>query len=57
MQEPDQVVGPAAAEDLAVAGVVADKGQLGRHHGQIGGGQQLPPGRTQQHKGGQADRQ
>src|SRR5215207_4771080 len=54
MDQPDQVVGPAAAEDLTVAGVVADKGQLGRHHGKVGGHQQLPPGRTQQDKGGQA---
>jgi hypothetical protein len=57
MDQPDQVVGPAAAEDLAVAGVVADKGQLGRHHGQVGGREQLPPRRTQQKEPGHADGQ
>src|SRR5918995_3663285 len=44
VEEPDQVVGLAAAEDLAVAGVMADKGELGGHNGQVDRGQQLPPG-------------
>src|SRR4029450_2689155 len=44
VDQPDPVVGPAGAEQLAVAGVVADEGELGEPHRQIGGGQELPPG-------------
>src|SRR5215216_8023147 len=44
VDQADQVVGPAGAEQLAVAGVVADEGQLGEHHREVGGRQQLPPG-------------
>jgi hypothetical protein len=54
VEEPGQVVGPAATEDLAVAGVVADEGQLGGHHGQVDGGEQLPPGVTQEKENHQA---
>ena len=44
VDQADQVVGPAAAEDLAVAGVVAEEAELGGHDGEVGGGEQLPPG-------------
>src|SRR4029450_7322939 len=43
VQQPDPVVGPPGPEQLAVAGVVADEGQLGEPHRQIGGDGQLPP--------------
>ena len=59
VDQADQVVGPAAAEDLAVAGVVADKAELGRHHRQIDRREQLPPGLAQDQErdpaGGQQD--
>src|SRR5919106_2588230 len=54
VEEPDQVVGPPGAEQLAVAGVVADKGDLGEDDRQVGGDGQLPPGRPDHHKGGPA---
>jgi hypothetical protein len=44
MHQPDQVVGPPGTEQLTVAGVMADKGDLGEHHRQKRGGDQLPPG-------------
>jgi hypothetical protein len=52
MDQADQVVGAAAAEDLPVAGVVADEGDLGEDDRQVGGGHQLPPGVPQ---GGEGD--
>jgi hypothetical protein len=41
--QPNPVVGPPGAEDLAVPGVMADEGELGEHHRQIAGDGQLPP--------------
>ena len=59
VQQADQVVGGSGAGDLAVPGVVADEGELGEHHRQVGGGDQLPPGspsRTKAtHAGGEQD--
>jgi hypothetical protein len=51
VEEADQVVGPPGPEELPVAGVVADEGELGEHHRQIGGGAQLPPRRPQDGEG------
>src|SRR4029453_9691793 len=51
MDQADQVVGAAAAEDLPVAGVVADEGDLGADDPQVGGGHKLPPGVLQGDKG------
>src|SRR5882757_3075073 len=48
VQEPDQVVGLAAAKDLPVPGVVAEKRDLGERDGQEGGDQQLVPGAPEQ---------
>src|SRR5215216_7218402 len=48
------VVGAAGAEELAVAGVVAEEGELGEDHRQVGGGEQLPPGVAQDDEGGPA---
>ena len=54
VQQADPVVGGSGAGDLAVAGVVADKGELGEHHRQVGGGDQLPPGVPDDGEGGPA---
>jgi hypothetical protein len=51
MDQADQVVGASAAEDLPVAGVVADEGDLGEDDRQVGGGHQLPPGVLQGDEG------
>jgi hypothetical protein len=51
VEEPDQVVGPPGAKELAVAGVVADEGELGEHHRQPGGDAQLPPGLAEHGEG------
>jgi hypothetical protein len=52
MHQAGQVVGASAAEDLPVAGVVADEGNLGEDDRQVGGGHQLPPGVLQGGEGG-----
>jgi hypothetical protein len=52
MGQADQVVGAPGTEDLPVAGVVADEGELGAHHRQPGGGDQLPPGIPDDGEGG-----
>src|SRR4029450_7715711 len=52
MDQADQVVGAAAAEDLPVAGVVAPEGEPGEDARQVGGGDQLPPGVLQGDEGG-----
>jgi hypothetical protein len=52
VDEADQVVGTPGTEDLAVAGVVADECELGEHHRQVEGGQELPPGIPQDGEGG-----
>ena len=52
MDQADEVVGAPAAEDLPVAGVVADEGELGEDDRQGGGGHQLPPGVPQEGEGG-----
>ena len=57
MEQPDQVVGAPAAEDLPVAGVVPDEGQLGGDDGKVGGREQLPPGVAQKDKGDPAGRE
>jgi hypothetical protein len=52
MHQADQVVGPARTEDLPVAGVVADEGELGEDDRRVGSGEQLPPGVPQEDEGG-----
>jgi hypothetical protein len=48
VQEPEQVVGPAAGEDLPVAGVVTQERNLGERDRQESGDQQLIPGPAEQ---------
>ena len=57
MDQPGQVVGPPGTEDLAVAGVMAHEGELGGHHRQIGGVDQLQLAHDDQahQAGGQQD--
>jgi hypothetical protein len=52
MDQPDQVVCAPGAEDLPVPGVVAHEGDLGEHHRQVGGSEQLPPGVSEEDEGG-----
>jgi hypothetical protein len=52
LHQADQVVGASGTEDLPVAGVVADEGDVGEDDRQIGGGHQLPPGVLQGDEGG-----
>jgi hypothetical protein len=50
MHQPDPVIDAPGAGDLPVPGVMADKGELGEHHRQIGRGAQLPPGLANHNK-------
>src|SRR6266540_4815901 len=54
VHQADQVVGSAGAEDLPVAGVVADEGDLAGDDREPGGSDQLVPGVTEQDDDGPA---
>jgi hypothetical protein len=52
VDQPNQVVGPPGAEDLPAPGAVAHEGDLGEHHRQVGGGEELPSGVSEEQQGG-----